>query len=216
MMKVIYKIISPINKIYIGQSSNIKNRLYQYESCNVPNQKHLYRSIKKYGWDSHIFEVVYELPNDVSQQVLNEHEKFFWIQFKEAGFVMLNIKEPGSNGKHSEETKLKIGKSNSVSLLGKKQSKELIAKTAKRMIGNKYRLGCKISEEHKNKIAEANRGKVLSKETKNKISDSRLGSKNHMFGKVYSKEERLAISIAVKAAKLKIKNNVQKSPQDYI
>lgn len=57
----IYKIISPSNKIYIGQSIDIKRRFRQYREPNR-NKKHpkLNNSFLKYGIDNHTFEIIEE------------------------------------------------------------------------------------------------------------------------------------------------------------
>ena len=49
MMIVIYKITNPLGKIYIGQTKNYTQRLYNYSNPNS-NQigRKLYNSIKKY------------------------------------------------------------------------------------------------------------------------------------------------------------------------
>ena len=56
----IYKIISPSGKIYIGESENIPNRIYYYKIVSCKKQRRLYNSIKKYGWENHIFEIIEE------------------------------------------------------------------------------------------------------------------------------------------------------------
>lgn len=54
----IYKITSPKGKVYIGQSINIKNRY----RAHIKNFKYydtkLARSFKKYGTESHVFEII--------------------------------------------------------------------------------------------------------------------------------------------------------------
>jgi group I intron endonuclease len=57
----IYKITSPSDKIYIGQSNNIENRFKQYSKFkNIKNQIGLYNSFLKYGYINHKLEVVEE------------------------------------------------------------------------------------------------------------------------------------------------------------
>lgn len=56
----IYKITSPSRKVYIGQSKNIYKRWLQYRSLNCKSQILLYNSLKKYGVDKHVFEIVCE------------------------------------------------------------------------------------------------------------------------------------------------------------
>lgn len=43
--------------------------------------------------------------------------------------------------------------------------------------------GSKLSEEHKRKIGEGNKGKHVSDETRKKITESRIGNKNPNYGK---------------------------------
>ena len=86
-MKGIYKITSPSGRIYIGQSTNIKTRFYNYrKSISCQKQRVLYSSFMKYGIHAHEFEVIHELPIDVSAETLTVYEQFCIDQFKEAGF----------------------------------------------------------------------------------------------------------------------------------
>ena len=112
----IYKISSPSNKIYIGQSSNIKKRFNNYKNLHCKGQSKLYNSLKKYGWEQHKFEIIHELPEDVTQEIVNTYEDYYLQQYKECKFDVMNIREAGSRGKDNEETKRK----KSISLKGKK------------------------------------------------------------------------------------------------
>ena len=60
----IYKITSPNNRIYIGQSRNIKRLLYRYSRLECKEQPILYRSLLKYGIENHIFEIIEECELD--------------------------------------------------------------------------------------------------------------------------------------------------------
>jgi len=86
----IYKITSPTGKIYIGQSWDIEKR---WKGHAVKSKKKLpiVLSILKYGKKSHHFQVMHEIPLDAPQNVLDELEKFYIYQFKEAGFVLMNL-----------------------------------------------------------------------------------------------------------------------------
>jgi len=108
----IYKITSPSKCIYIGQSKNIERRFNEYKINQCKTQKRLYNSLLKHGWQNHKFEIIHELPIDVTQDVLDRYEIFVWKQYKEAGFEMLNIQEPGNGGKHSDNTKSLISLKN--------------------------------------------------------------------------------------------------------
>lgn len=71
----IYKITSPCNKVYIGQSVDIKRRFRTYKALNsqVKTSVKLYRSFIKYGVESHLFEVVTEC--DINE--LNNKERYY-------------------------------------------------------------------------------------------------------------------------------------------
>lgn len=74
----IYKITNRINnKIYIGQSVDIKKRWRQHKRhSQVPNkeyEKYLYRAFRKYGLDNFTFEVIEEC----SREQLNERECYY-------------------------------------------------------------------------------------------------------------------------------------------
>ena len=105
----IYKIVSPSSKIYIGQSSNIENRKYYYKKLHCIKQIKLYNSIKKHGWENHQFEIIEEC----SLEQLNGREIYWGLYYDVLGENGLNLRLGDANGLCSEETKKKIGKTNS-------------------------------------------------------------------------------------------------------
>lgn len=118
----IYEIHSPSGGVYIGQSRDIYNRWKQYKYYKAITQPALNRSFLKYGIENHIFKIVCILPKNIDNDILDYHEIVYWDYYKFNNFKLLNLKQPGKGGELSEETKLKIGKSNSISLKGHKQS----------------------------------------------------------------------------------------------
>ena len=66
----IYKITSPTNKVYIGQSWDIKRRWRDYNSVSCKKYPKLHSSIISHGISKHKFEVIHELPEDITQSVL--------------------------------------------------------------------------------------------------------------------------------------------------
>ena len=155
-MKGIYKITSPTNKIYIGQSINIEERFRSYKKLkNCKNQIKLLNSFNKHGVLNHNFEVLEEC----EFEVLDERERYWQEYYNSCGEFGLNLILTGTSKKkslhsketidkikearkkqkisHSEETKLKISNSNK----GRKLSEEQI-------------LGLKKpkSKEHKQKL----------------------------------------------------------------
>lgn len=142
-MPVIYKITSPTNKVYIGQSWNFKKREEVYRNGRCSKQWGILNSIKKYGWDSHTIQIVCELPEDVTQDVLNIYEGYYHQQYVDCGIKTMNIRGTGSNGKMADISKRKVSES---------------------------KKGKKLSEDHKQKISEAGKKRVVSQETKEKLS----------------------------------------------
>ena len=69
----IYKITSPVNKIYVGQSINIYKRWLSYKRLCCKSQRKIYNSLKKHGVQNHKFEIIIEC----KKEKLNELEKFY-------------------------------------------------------------------------------------------------------------------------------------------
>lgn len=128
----IYKITNPSDKIYIGQSVNILKRFKRYKSPSK-SQKALYNSFNKYGYDNHIFEILEEY----SKEQLNERERYYQDFYNVLQFG-LNCRltcTDDKSGSMSEETKQKMSDNN-----------------------DKYWLNKTFTTEHKNKIANSNKG----------------------------------------------------------
>lgn len=73
----IYKIVNPKGKVYVGESVDIQKRWNQYKNGHSQKQWKLERSIKKYGWDNHITEVVEECA--ISE--LKERERYYQLKY---------------------------------------------------------------------------------------------------------------------------------------
>jgi len=112
----IYKITSPTNKIYIGQSIDIEKRFKQYKRLDCKKQPKLYNSLQKHGVNNHIFEMLEECSLDK----LNVKE-IFWKQKYNTISEGLNCElfDIGQ-GPRSAQVKDKISKS----MLGKTKTEE--------------------------------------------------------------------------------------------
>lgn len=89
----IYKITSPSNKIYIGQSINIERRFKNYNSLSqTKKQKLLHYSFKKYGINNHLFEII----EQCNIESLNKRERY-WQDY-------YNVLEKGLNCLLTETT----------------------------------------------------------------------------------------------------------------
>lgn len=99
----IYKITSPTNRVYIGQSVNIEKRWKDYNLLkNCKPQIKLYRSLIKYGIINHKFEIIEEC----SIEQLNERERYWQDYYNVLGLMGLNCilqKTGDKSGKDSIE-----------------------------------------------------------------------------------------------------------------
>lgn len=128
----IYKITSPTNKVYIGQSIDIEKRFKFYRLGHLKNQVVLKKSFDKHGFESHILEIIEECNIDL----LNERERY-WQDFYDVLNGGLNCRLTGysdKKGKLSYSHRLKISKSRMGALnhmYGKKMSDEVRDKISK-------------------------------------------------------------------------------------
>jgi group I intron endonuclease len=202
----IYKITSPTKKIYIGQSIDIEKRFKNYEKLRCKGQTILYRSLKKYGFEKHKFEIICEC----SIEELNELERYYQDAFSAISKNGLNCsltKSSDRSGEMSKESRKKMSDSQK----GKKQSEETILK---RIISNK---GKKRTEEMRNRISIANKGKKRTEEMRNRISEENNHKTkiilNTETGIFYYGSRLAANSININAGTLRryligIKNNI--------
>lgn len=164
----IYKITSPSGKVYIGQSWRLEFRWRDYHYPSAKGQPSLGYSFTKYGIDNHSFEVVHELPEDITQEVLDRYENLYLTQHRECGVRMMNVREAGSRGKHSERSKKKMSEI------------------------RKGRKGLEFSEEHKRALSEARKGMKFSEEHKRNIS---LVKKGTCFGACLRRRKKFEIKL---------------------
>jgi group I intron endonuclease len=177
----IYKITSPSNRVYIGQSINIKKRWVGYSfPSSLHFQPKLERSLLKYGWDAHKKEII----EQCSKSKLNERETY-WKQYylDQAGgdwskVLFCELHDKGG-GPRSEQTKKKISEKakGHKRNLGIKQSQETINKRIQTLSLIKHTIdysnvgrkkGFSWSEEQKQK-----RRKPKTEETKLKMRKPR-------------------------------------------
>ena len=110
-MTGIYMIRNKVNnKMYIGQTGrDIKNRLNEYLQdlrTNKHYNSYLQNAWNKYGEDNFEFKVLQEC----DEEDLNTFETLYINILKTLAPDGYNLKEGGSNGKHTKETKQKISK----------------------------------------------------------------------------------------------------------
>lgn len=111
MPVVIYKITSPTQKVYVGQSVDVAVRWADYRRHKAPKQAKLNASFRKHGVSAHGFEVLCELPEGTHQVIVDRHEQLFMDLYREAGYELLNLRHAGSKGRHSAESLAKLSRS---------------------------------------------------------------------------------------------------------
>jgi len=201
----IYKITSPSGKIYIGQSIDIKRRLRDYKKLRCKKQPKLHRSFLKYGYETHLIEIV----ENCSIDKLNDRERYYQELFNcvENGLNCFLTQSNHKTGKHSEETKKKLSIANSNPSLETRHRKSLgqVGKTVpeemRKKISDSHK-GKKHSLETRLKIAENSRN--ISDETRQKYRDSHIGHthtlesrkkiSSGLIGRNHSEETKLKIS----------------------
>lgn len=177
----IYKITSPTEKVYIGQSWNIGGRFNHYKRLHkVKGQRALYNSLIKYGVENHIFSIIKEFSEQATQNEIDSDEKYYISYYSSLGTELLNIRQGGSRGKHSEETKQIIKEKRKFQKMYPHQKEALRAK----WLGEKNpNFGKHLSEEIRNKIRASKLGKPgkpCPDWVKKRISEANRGSKNGM------------------------------------
>lgn len=196
---VIYKITSPTGRVYIGVTGDPKRRQRDYSKLKMNNQTALNRSVKKYGWDSHTFEIIDTFISDEHYALGKE---IFWIRswmsnvgkFPEQRGLNMTDGGRGHLGKPmSEETKEKLRQAN----LGKKYSDETKKKLSEMRKGKKIKSGWTEEKRQMMRDKKLNNPYRHTEEAKRKISESSKGRK-HMLGKKQSPEtiekKRLALT----------------------
>ena len=170
MITYIYKITNPNGKVYIGQSSHIKERIARYKSLNCKGQPKIYNSINKYGWNNHSFEIVEEIISN-NNVVINLSE-INWIKKYDSFYNGLNCNEGGGTMrgyKHSAETINKM----KISQKGRIITEEHKSNLSNSLKGKKsWNEGVETTNEIKENISKAHKGKKLTTEHKKKIGNS--------------------------------------------
>ena len=196
----VYVHILPNQKLYIGITHLKPEYRYGKQGSGYRGCKLFWKAIQKYGWDNIKHIVLFEnLTKDVAclfEQCLikkyRTNDPIYGYNNScggESGSFGHAMSEESKRkisqsriGKHlSDETKIKIGKANSIALKGRKLSEETKEKIRKNSA--KPFLGKKHSEESKRKNAEAHIGKKYhlgykhSEEAKEKMRLAKLGKK---------------------------------------
>ena len=170
----IYKVTNKLNgKCYIGKTIyNLEERKKGHLKVRYTRNYPFYNAINKYGLESFIWETIY-ICNDENE--LNKMEMYFIQELNtlHPNGYNLSLGGDGQSGfKHSEESRRKISKNNWMRGLPKERHP---------MYGKHH------TNEAKEKMSRARKGVSTgphSEETKAKLSKSKLGKLNPMYGKI--------------------------------
>jgi group I intron endonuclease len=152
----IYTIYKSVNtktgKVYIGFDSNWPNRFNTHKSASKNQDYKFYRAIRKYGWNSFEWSIIYQSKD--KQHTLKEMESYFISEYNSM-----------KNGYNST-----LGGDGCFGMILSAESRKLISM--------KNKIPKPHTPEHNKKIGDANRGKKrkpLSDEHKAKISQKSKG-----------------------------------------
>lgn len=208
----IYKITNLIdNKVYIGQSKNLKSRLGGHKSClkhNHHSNIYLQRAYNKYGAENFKFEIIEECEEDK----LTEREQY-WIDFYGGmnSNSNYNFKEASSPGKFSELSRQKM----SAAKLGTKREKWVCEKLSQSFKGHPgYMTGKHHTEETKEKLRQLHLGKKQTPEHIKNATEARIRNGSYekqktdrvrldkiskaLTGKKHTEEQKQHISNSIK------------------
>lgn len=191
----VYVHINKINgKAYVGQSVNIEER-WRSNGKNYEGCPKFYRAIKKYGWDN--FEHIL-IEQNLLREEADQKEKEFIEKYNsiKAGY---NLKEGGLQGRLSEQSLIKMGRSVSK---GFKEHPERIEKIRQKAIGRK------VSQDTKTKMM-LNSRKTIVIDIDGEIGSIRYWAKklNMNHAPLLYKNNNYGIDYLIKYIKLKLKND---------
>ena len=187
----IYKIISPIGKVYIGSTSNYKRRMLEH--ANADGHRKLTNSIKKYGWNSHTKEIIEFCTIDS----LRKLEIAYKLKFvEEVGWhaALFHKIDDSSHYVRSDSfveqmRQLALNRWKDGSVIGMRGKSHSGVSNEIRNKTRKDNNSAKHTQETKDKISVANKGKVHSNISKEKMSLAKKGKK-------LSEDHRIALKKA--------------------
>ena len=184
MIGTIYKLTSPSGKIYIGQTTNLKDRKRCLYNPNKYYSGHkLDNAIKKYGIENFKYEIVVQIEME-DRFLLREHLDILEMQYIEK-FDSYN------NGYN-----MTLGGSGSKGCFQTEESKKKISEKTKGRKGSM--LGKHLTEKQRKKVSE--------------FAKTRTGDKNPFYGKVHSEEAKKKIGLAngVSVIQMDLEGNIIK------
>jgi len=173
----VYKITNPNGRIYVGSTIDIKRRKYQYKKNYFKAQIKIHRSIEKYGWEKHQFDIIWE----GNHKEMLKNEAIMGYKLNVLADFNLNLRLPKLDSEpycFSKEARLKMSNSAKGKIISKETRMKIsnfhsgkITSSITRQKMSNSQTGKKMSFISKQKMSEAKKGKPISIETKMKISN---------------------------------------------
>lgn len=215
MIGIIYKYTSPSGKIYIGQTTQEKRRRKTFLNLNKSyGGEKIDNARRKYSPESFSYEVLCRFKFATAQEAKNKLDKLeeSYIKAYDSycnGYNMTFGGHTSLGMKASEATRLKLSqirkgcKGTPCSEAQKKEHGERMRQLYADPEWRAKRLMIDRSEEHRRIISEKVRGerngmygKKATPEARAKMSASRMGVKNHNYGKAFSDEHKRKCRVA--------------------
>jgi group I intron endonuclease len=161
----IYKITNPSGYIYIGKTFNLSNRIRQYKNRSHKNQPIIFRSIVKYGWDAHKFEIIDSFKSTTSYA---SDKEMYWIR----SFMSNKSKYPEQKGMNMTD--------GGEGTIGKPTSEYQKQRAREVHKGNQWNKGRVHTEEEKRKRVVGRIGKKDSEEVRAKKHQNNIKLRGKM------------------------------------
>ena len=183
MASAIYAIVNQTTRdMYVGSSVAV-NRRWKAHRRDLARQSHynsrLQRAHDKYG-ETHFDWEIIEYVEDRSKLIEREQ---FWINFFAPAYNGRPVANSPLGTKHSAKTRAKMSAA---------AKKRVFSEEHKQNISKAKKGICTISEDHRKRLSELGKNKVISAETRIKLSLSSTG-------RYHTDEAKQKISVANKA-----------------
>ena len=160
------------NKVYIGSTSNLRQRRIQHFkklSNNSHPNYHLQFTYNKYGDNNFKYIIIEEVQ---SNNILSREQ--YWIDYYKSTNRIFgyNISPKANRTEHSNETKLILSEISTERFKNPEERKKISDTLKRKGITPPSRKGCSMSEEAKRNISKSSKGRKFSDETRRIISDN--------------------------------------------